>query len=75
MSSIDIRNESEEVTEIIFSDEGNSYVVATKVERYVTDSIKIVDEDDRANVIIESKEHAENLIKAIQKAIELRWLM
>lgn len=73
MSVIDIRNESAEVTKIVFSDDGDNYVSATHLEKR-DDHFRIIDEDSRNSVIIESKEQGENLIKALQKAIELKWV-
>lgn len=74
MSVLDIRKTADEpITNIVFADEGRNYVTATSLMKR-SDHFRIVDEDDDSNLIIESKEQAENLIKAIEKAIELNWV-
>lgn len=65
------------ITTIRFSAERGhkmSYTyVAQRLEKYRTDgTVKIMDDD--AFVVIESVAHASNLIKALEKAIELGWL-
>ena len=71
MASIDIRvNSKEEITNIEFADsmENNAYIL-TKYTGYA--GIQIENED--FGVEISSKEDAQNLIKALEKAIELGW--
>lgn len=68
MATLDIRGEVEEaITEIKFADEEAMFI--RPVSNYVT--IR----DDLDCIIIDNKEHAENLIKALKKAIELGWLI
>lgn len=75
MSTIDIRNTGESpVNEIIFASDGYNYTVATTLKHGGGDHFYIYDEDESDSVIIESKEQAENLIKALQKAVELNWV-
>lgn len=74
MSVLDIRNTDEPVSKIVFSDDGHNYVTATSLEKR-SDHFRIVDEDDNCNLIVESKQQAEHLIKALQKAIELKWVV
>lgn len=76
MSAIDIRNAGvETIDKIVFSDEGSNYVIATHLTQGKgEDCFKIVTEDCRESVIVESKEQAQNLIKAIDKAIQLGWV-
>lgn len=76
MSVIDIRNESgEEVTNIVFADEHSFYVNATYLVKGDEGTVfRIYDEDDEF-VNVTSKEHAENLMKALHKAIELKWVV
>ena len=75
MSEIDIRNNSVTVDKIVFSDEGFNFVTVTHLKHAVTgDHFEIVDENERNSVIVESELQARNLIKALEKAIELRWV-
>ena len=79
MATIDIREvKEEEITEIVFAvGEGpDGFAQASAIAPYVYTgvpyvSIKSVDGDQ---VIINSKDHAHNLIKALNKAIELGWV-
>lgn len=74
MSVIDIRKIEEEPTsKIVFYDEGVEYVTAASLTKH-SDYFRIVDEDEERSLIIESKEQTEHLIKALQKAIELKWV-
>ena len=74
MSTIDIRKyEPPEIDRIVFAENKDS--VYTTIAYELTKEhkrINIVDGD--AYVIVTSKEHAENLIKALNKAIELGWV-
>jgi hypothetical protein len=63
---IDIRETEEEINEIVFADEGSHAHTLTK-SHYTS----IRDNCDYVNLC--NKEHALNLIKAIEKAIELDW--
>ena len=74
MSTIDIRASQEDVQRIIFSDScDKGYGVAYALEKHHTgDFVQL--QDGGEMVLISSKEHAANLIKALQKAIELGWL-
>lgn len=74
MSEIDIRNESiAPIDKIVFSDRGLNYIVATHLKK-ADEYFVIMDEESRDSVIVESREQTENLIKALQKAIELKWV-
>ena len=80
MSTIDIREETkEEINAIVFADdyynnkEGDEQANVI-VRDYTADQKFIKIMDTWECVIINSKEHAENLIKALNKAIELGWL-
>ena len=74
MKSIDIREGVEEIiTEIVFSEDQNCDTtplacILRKDGKFTTIS------DTCDHVIIESKEHALNLIKALHKSIELGWV-
>lgn len=76
MSTIDIRGVVESpVTCIIFADNHESFVNATHLIKGDSESVvRIYDEEDDF-VNITSKEHAENLIKALNKVIELKWVV
>ena len=73
MSTIDIRNGKQcEITEIIFWDHDIAKTTpATHLKVDNDHEVAIHDEEDF--VFIVSQEHAENLIKSLQKAIELGW--
>lgn len=73
MSVIDIRKDYNKVDKIVFSDEGFNFVTASFL-KHSDDHFSIVDESGTDSVLIESVEQAENLIKALQKAIELKWV-
>ncbi|MNC20732.1 hypothetical protein D3C75_686950 [compost metagenome] len=75
MSEIDIRNDGVKIDKIVFSDCGFNFVTATHLKHASSgDHFKIGDENYRDSVIIESETQARNLIKALEKAIELRWV-
>ena len=62
-----------EITEIVFGDIDPTFYLGTGVKRWGQAKISIFSDDD-AEVGIKDREHAENLIKALQKAIEIGWL-
>ena len=80
MATFDIREEdSSEITEIVFADpsgkDGFSQANKLIIDEYEgKDYIQILDEESDNAVYINTKEHAENLIKALRKAIELGWV-
>lgn len=79
MATIDIRNEvDDKVTVIVFADgEGADGITQAKaIALYDYNGVPYVSIEDMDGdvVIINSKEHAQNLIKALNKAIELGWL-
>ena len=63
----------EEITEIIFADDDPDIWIANKLTEWCTNTLYIRNDRDEL-VAIKGKEHAENLIKALQKAIEIGWL-
>ena len=73
MSTIDIRDASlSNIDTIIVSERSiNGINVAYKISNNYN-RINIHDEDEF--VCIVNKEHAENMIKAIQKAVQLGWV-
>lgn len=60
------------ITGIVFSEEKRRNTCIAHTLTQYEDKVKIVDSDEY--VFIVDKEHAENLIKALHKAIELGWL-
>lgn len=75
MSTLDIRKDiPSPVNKIIFGDEvvGGTHV-AHKLTRFPGVHVAIGD-CSRDKVLLHSKQHALDAIKAIQKAIELEWL-
>jgi hypothetical protein len=78
MSTIDIRQveDTSEVNKIIFSNGGDRYVTGSYLlhRQYRLDTITILDEEEDSEIIIESVEQVENLIKALNKAVELGWV-
>ncbi len=74
MAKFDVRDSVEEITEIVFAeamdedDDPNAYLL-----QHCRSFIAIVD-GLHSEVFINDKEHAQNLIKALNKAIELGWL-
>ena len=75
MSEIDIRNNKPPViTKIVFADEDDAFTKATNL-KLMASSVAIEEDNgcDNVDVRVRSVEHAENLIKALQKAIELNW--
>lgn len=74
MNDIDIR-EGQEVGRIIFANEKNGSVsVGHYVDKFAHKSSSIRIQDGSEFVVICGLEHANNLIKAIEKAKELGWL-
>lgn len=72
----DIRiNQAEEITLLRFADDGGGYH-ASGILRRADGSVEVIDiESERSehNLQICSEEDAQNLIKALHKAIELSW--
>lgn len=75
MSVFDIRDKVfPSINTIVFADaQHGSYINATQLINTIGGVIRIYDEEDDF-VCITSLEHTENLIKALQKAIELKWV-
>lgn len=63
----------DEITEIVFGDIDPAFYVNTVIKRWGQNKVFIVS-DNNVEVGIKDKEHAENLIKSLQKAIEIGWL-
>lgn len=66
------------ISEICFADEEDSVgsVQACKITPNMYQGLKYIELSEAAGemVLINSIDHAKNLIKALEKAIELRWL-
>lgn len=70
----DVRKGVEDpITSIRVAAINRNYNSADAIEP-VSDRIKIKDSDSGTGLIVCSKEHAENLIKGLQKAIDLGWI-
>lgn len=74
MSSIDIRNGQEEIDEIIIWDDDQTKNTVYSIDNTGT-CIYINDSLGHNALEVECKAHALNIIKALQKAIELEWLV
>lgn len=81
MAIFDVRTEVHDVVDkIVFADsygkeEGmESLTVANDLTKYEHNPKTVVLSDGRDELYIESKAHANNLIKALKKAIEWGWL-
>ena len=85
MSVFDVRNsETSEIKELVFADnvsKDKGITHAFKMQRFAGhEAIMVFDEEfdpgacDVGFVVISSKQHATDLIKAINKAIDLGWL-
>ena len=75
MSTIDIRNNIGEVTNIVVADPNvDIYVADTLVVNSVTGGFNIKDTHASRTLRVRDRQHAENLIKGLQKAIELGWV-
>lgn len=74
MSAYDVRdNAVDEITEIVFADENTVVSQACVIHHDGGGHLLIEDEADYVH--INSKEHALNLIKALNMAIELEWVV
>jgi hypothetical protein len=71
---IDIRKDIvDEVKIIRFDDKSEEYYNASYLEKGICIRIYHDKEDKEKFLSLTSKQHAENLIKALQKAIKLDW--
>lgn len=71
MATFDVRGKGETVDKIIFWSGVGTY--AEELIRHSTDEVSIY-EGAGDYVVVQDKKHALNLIKALEKAIELKWL-
>ena len=70
----DIRtNQAEEISVLRFADGSDDYHVASGISRVADGGVSVIDLESERTLRIFSEEHAQNLIKAINKAIELGW--
>lgn len=79
MSSIDIRNEgNEEIDSIVFADSSgeDGFPQANNITQCNYDGVPYIciENGDCIEIVINTKEHVLNLIKALNKAIELGWV-
>lgn len=73
MTTIDIRGGIQEVDTIIVGDKSNSNYVADSLER-TAEGFDLKDTEEDRTLRVRDRRHAENLIKGLQKAIELGWV-
>lgn len=59
--------------EIVFADPDESWTIATYLTRHY-DCLSICEGGEGDFVLIQTVEHVKNLIKALEKAIELGWV-
>lgn len=80
MSEFDVRKDKT-VTSIIFNDANSQdgVFVAYKITPWINKGIRLedieYDGDDIGYVVLTDKDQALNLIKALEKAVELGWLI
>lgn len=74
MSRIDVRSDVGNVTIITFADDTqiNGNTIACELRKCSFNGLEIHDSDDY--LVIPTKADAVNLILALQKAIELKWI-
>ena len=70
----DIRtNQAEEISLLRFADDSGCHHVASGILRLGAWGVSVIDIESKRELRIYSEEHAQNLIKVINKAIELGW--
>lgn len=77
MSTFDVRTrDSDTVTNIVFADDKDcSRAFAYYIDRHGSDDTLVCINDHQEDfIIVTSAEHARDLMKALDKAIELGWL-
>lgn len=74
MSTIDVREELENVSEIRFADTDRFDYCPDVLRGGGNAQVRMVETDSSLELIVKDETHARNLIKALEKAIELGWL-
>lgn len=75
MSVFDVRKQTETVSKIIFADGVGTNINEYQAYMLVQHDPNTLTIEDQTDVLkIVGKEHANNLIKALNKAVELGWL-
>lgn len=77
MGVFDVRGEkNEEVDTIIFAERNDrdGDEQAYRLSKSTFDGFVLIEDSGSDSVVLSSKEHAQNLIKAVEKAIDLGWL-
>ena len=70
----DIRaGQAEEITVIRFADDNDYYHTASGILRNNRGGVEVIDIETERDLRVRSEEHAQNLIKALNKAIALGW--
>ena len=75
MSEFDVReNVVEEITKIRVAGYNDVYYAVELIRKYDNNVAEFWASDEPATLKIVGKEHAKNLIKGLEKAIQLGWL-
>jgi len=76
MSEFDVRKDSDQVDSIRVSGSDGTFSICELIERDVRDYVFIYDcaDDVDDGLRVKDREHAENLILGLKKAIALGWL-
>lgn len=72
MATFDVRDNDPSIVEIVFADKNDG--LANTLDISDVDQGFVLIRDDEDYLVIQSAEHARNLQKALDKAIELGWL-
>ena len=72
MATFDVRGEGETIDKIVFWSGVGNYAEEI-IQGDVDEEVSIYDRGGD-NVFVQDKQHALDLIKALEKAIELKWL-
>lgn len=71
MATFDVRDKGETVDKIVFWSGVGNY--ANAITEFEGEGISIYDRSGD-HVVVQDKQHALDMIKALEKAIELKWL-
>lgn len=71
MATFDVRDKGETVDKIVFWSGVGNY--ANEIAEFEGEGISIYDRSGE-HVVVQDKHHALDMIKALEKAIELKWL-
>jgi len=75
MANLDVKVVDSELIEIISSNGDMHGLVSWLDKKFLGGAyVSSIDDGERGLIVVKNKEHAQNLIKALNKAIELGWL-